>query len=181
MESPLQVAFKGMETSPALMSFIEARVAKLEKHHGNLVHCQVVVEQAAKHQRQGRTFQVRIHLGLRGHELTVDHEPGRDERHTTADAAVRDAFKAADRQLQSLQQSRRTQDSKHHHPRQTAVVLRINHAEEHAVADLNGTEVFFHRNAIVDGSLDDLEEGMTVDLIVAQGIHGAEAHTVHVT
>lgn len=114
MQSPLQISFKGLDASDALRSFIEEQATKLEDHFGTLTRCEVVVEQSDRHHAQGRHFQVRIHLGMPNHELAVDRQPGRDERHTDAYAAVRDAFKAAHNQLGDLRQRMRSQDSKHH-------------------------------------------------------------------
>ncbi len=95
MKTPLQITFRDMERSDALETHIREKADKLEQFFAEIVSCRVVVEQAAKHQQQGKPFNVRIDLGVPGKELIVDKQA-----HEDVYVALRDAFDAAKRQLE---------------------------------------------------------------------------------
>lgn len=105
MDRPIEIAFHGLQGSPALEDDIRAHVAKLEQHCTNLVSCRVTLEASSgKGQPHGQVG-VHILLGLPGRNLAVSHEPhhGKEHRsHPDAYTAVRDAFRVAERQLQDL-------------------------------------------------------------------------------
>ncbi|WP_018078651.1 HPF/RaiA family ribosome-associated protein [Thiobacillus denitrificans] len=94
MKTPLQITFRDIPHSDALDTHIRDKVQKLEQIFADIVSCRVVVEQPAKHQQQGKLFNVRIDLGVPGSEIVVDKQQNED-----AYAALRDAFDAAKRQL----------------------------------------------------------------------------------
>ena len=60
MQIPLQITLRHMQPSDALEARIRDQAAKLEEFHPNLISCRVTVEEIARHQQQGRQFQVRI-------------------------------------------------------------------------------------------------------------------------
>lgn len=95
MKTPLQITFRDMERSDALETHIREKADKLEQFFADIVSCRVVVEQAAKHQQQGKPFNVRIDIGVPGKELIVDKQA-----HEDVYVALRDAFDAAKRQLE---------------------------------------------------------------------------------
>jgi len=100
MHSPVDITFRGMTPSAAVEAAIGKWTARLERLHGHIQRCDVVVEEPHRHQRQGRQFHVRITLAVPGGELVVSQDPGRDEAHEDVYIAVRDAFQAARRQLE---------------------------------------------------------------------------------
>ena len=101
MESPVQISFKGFDGSDSLRALVGHRAERLERFFDRITHCQVVVEQPDRHGHKGGHYDVRIHVGLPGHELVVDHAPGRRERHLHAEPAVRDAFDAMEKQVRA--------------------------------------------------------------------------------
>src|SRR5574337_391542 len=93
METPLKITFQGIEPSPALDTRIRTWMKRLEGVHHRISRCEVVVDKPHNHQRSGLDFDVHVSLTLpRGRVITsgVDHDPY---------VAVRDAFRAARRQL----------------------------------------------------------------------------------
>ena len=44
MQTPLQISFDGVDPSPAVEARIGEKAAKLERLHGRIVGCKVVVE-----------------------------------------------------------------------------------------------------------------------------------------
>jgi len=113
MPVPIQITWRGIGPSAALEARIRELAQRLEKFSSQLIHCQVVVELPHKHGHQGRVYEVRIRMTTPGAELNVQHE--HNERHTHEDpyVAVRDAFRAARRQLEDHERVGRG-DVKHH-------------------------------------------------------------------
>jgi ribosome-associated translation inhibitor RaiA len=110
MNVPLKVVFRGMDPSPALEHDIRERVTKLVRFHQKVTSCHVAVE-APGH--KGAVFEVRIDLVVPGGQIVVAREPGKNQAHEDPHVALRDAFEAAARQLESFRQRRR-HAVKHH-------------------------------------------------------------------
>jgi ribosome-associated translation inhibitor RaiA len=100
MKLPLQISFRGMDTSPATEALIRERAEKLDRFHDRITGCRVVVEASHRHQRKGRLYHVRVDLTVPGHEIVVGRERDDDHSHEDIKVAVRDAFDAARRQLE---------------------------------------------------------------------------------
>jgi hypothetical protein len=100
MDSPLQVTFLGFTHTPDLDELIRQSAVTLEAEAGNhLTSCHVFVELAHQHHDETRVFHARIHLGLPGGVLAVNHEHHAEHSHEDAFIAVRDAFAAASRRV----------------------------------------------------------------------------------
>jgi ribosome-associated translation inhibitor RaiA len=114
METPLKISFQGSDTSDALSRLIQEHVASLEKVHGRMTACHVVVQVP---DRLSGLFAVHIHVALPGRsDVNIDHTPTADERFHDPQFAVNDAFRRARRQLQD-HTSRRRGDVKTLHER----------------------------------------------------------------
>lgn len=101
MTNPLQITLHGVTRSEALEDQIRRRAARLERFHGAITSCRVVVEQPHHHHHQGKQFVVRLHIGVPGGEIVVNHDHDEDVY-----VAVRDAFNAARRQIEDLARRR---------------------------------------------------------------------------
>ncbi len=100
MNVPLQITFRGMESSEALAERIREAALKLEKFEDRIVACRVLVEQPHRHHQQGNHFHLRIQLTIPGNELVVSHEHKDAATQENAYAAVADACEAMKRRLQ---------------------------------------------------------------------------------
>jgi hypothetical protein len=67
----------------------------------------VTVEAPHKNHRQGNLYTVRVDLRFPGGEALANRAPSEDHAHEDVYVALRDAFKAARRQLQDRQRIRR--------------------------------------------------------------------------
>jgi len=110
MDIPLQVSLRGIAHSGALDDAIRQRAAKLERYYDRIVSCRVVLELAARHQRKGKQYTVRIDLKVPNDELAITREHDEDPR-----VALRDAFDAARRRLEDYARTQRG-DVKRHPP-----------------------------------------------------------------
>jgi ribosome-associated translation inhibitor RaiA len=107
MQVPLQVAFDGVQHSDAVEARIREEVEKLEQFNDKIVSARVVVTKPQRRHHKGDTFQVRIRLAVPdAPEIAVSREPAVDGAHEDVYVTIRDAFKAARRQLQDTSEKR---------------------------------------------------------------------------
>jgi ribosome-associated translation inhibitor RaiA len=97
-----EVSYRGIESSPSVEEFIRTWVERLERVYDRVQRCAVMVEVPHRHHHQGRQFHVRIALAVPGRELAVSRDPGVAGAHDSAYVAIRDAFRAARRQLEDF-------------------------------------------------------------------------------
>jgi cold shock CspA family protein len=110
----------------------------------------------------------------------VDRNPPADHAHEDAFVAVRDAFAAARRQLQD--RHRKDQGVvKTHEPQPEGRVVRIFPDEGYGfIESADGREIYFHRNAVLNGGFDHLKSGAEVRFAESEGEKGPQASTVHI-
>jgi ribosome-associated translation inhibitor RaiA len=102
MEHPIQITFHGMDSSAALDAAIRERAAKLDNFHHHVMSCRAVVEEVARHKKQGKEFTVRLDIKVAGGEVAISRDHSEDPF-----IAVRDAFDAARRKLEDLARRQR--------------------------------------------------------------------------
>jgi dienelactone hydrolase len=99
MQSPVAVRVEGVPLSVELEQEIARETEVLERFHDRITSCRVVVSTPHRRHRRGRVWHVRIDLNVPGAEIVVGREPGLDPGHEDLGLALRDAFRAARRQL----------------------------------------------------------------------------------
>jgi ribosomal subunit interface protein len=102
MQTPLQITIRHMAHSHALTTRVRKEVEKLSEFYPDIVGCRVVIEQRDRHKSQGRSFNVRIALGVPGHELIVNHDHDEDVY-----VALRDALASLTRRLEDFARRQR--------------------------------------------------------------------------
>ena len=106
MQVPLEVTFEGAEPSKAVRAVIDHEVDRLEKHNHRIIGCRVAVIAPSHKHRHGTGFQVHIWLTIPPHEnILINHTPSEDARHEHVEAAIKDAFASARRQVDDLAQA----------------------------------------------------------------------------
>ena len=101
MKVPLEITFRNVPRSQAVEERIRTKAAKLDRFYDRITGCRVVVEAPHNRHQKGNTYHVRIDLSVPGHEIVVNREPERNPDHQDLWVAIRDAFNAAQRQLQN--------------------------------------------------------------------------------
>ena len=109
MQTPLQITFRDMTPSAALEDEAKEALRKLEEHHNRVTACRVVIGAPHKHQQHGRRFQVTIDVAVPGREIVVARSHEDRASHEDAHLALREAFRAARRALDSHLQVRRSE------------------------------------------------------------------------
>ena len=128
---PVQITFRNMPPSDAVAARVQEEAEKLDEFYKRITSCRVIVEVPHRHHVLGDQVHVRIELGVPQGEIVVRHEPslrgavrrsGEQEwekhleanpQHKDVEVAIRDAFKAARRQLQDYARRQRGQVKVH--------------------------------------------------------------------
>ena len=100
-----------MAQSEALEARIRQRAAKLDLFHPNVTGCHVAVEEQRRHHQQGRWFNVRVAVGVPGHEVVVNRDHDEDPY-----VALNDAFDAVSRRLEDIARKHRGEVKAHTAP-----------------------------------------------------------------
>lgn len=179
MQQPLQISFRHMEPSIAVEAKIREKASKLEQFYDRIMGCRVVVEAPHRHHHQGKLYHVRIDLTVPGGELVVSREHHEKQAHEDVYIAIRDAFNAAQRQLESYAQRQRGAVKHHESPPQGRISALIPEQDYGKIETIDGREVYFHRNSVLNGSFENLEVGNEVRFLEEDGEQGPQASTVH--
>lgn len=107
MQVPLQIAFRDVGASDALGDDIRKQAARLDRFCDDIVSCRVSLGVAAAHRQQGKLYEVHVALRVPGDEL-VSHQANED-----AYVAIRDAFDAAQRQIEAFVGKRSNKARRH--------------------------------------------------------------------
>ena len=179
MQVPLEIVFHNVDRSPAVEAAVRERAAKLEQFADNITSCRVTVEAPHKNHQQGNLYTVRIDLRFPGGEAVANRSPSENHAHEDVYVALRDAFRAARRQLQDRQRIRRG-DVKPHEPPPHGRIASIDRERGSGrIAAADGREIYFHRNSLLNGRFEQLEPGMEVRFSEEPGDKGPQASTVH--
>lgn len=163
----LHVVFRHMDPSPAVEARIREHVDRLERIYGRITSAQVAVEAPHRHNRQGRLFSVRLNLSTPGRPVVVTHEGRLNHAHEDLYVALRDAFDAAARQLDTHAEKLRGEVKSAAAPQLAGKVARLFEDHGFAVGD-DGLEVYFHANSVIGGRFGRLQVGDEVRLSVAE-------------
>lgn len=103
MQSPLEITFHGVERSEAVEQRVRQKFKRIEAHFERITHARIVIEVPQRRTPLPKFFHVRIDIGIPGKKsIVVHHEPDDERAHTDVMLALRDAFGAAQRQVDEL-------------------------------------------------------------------------------
>lgn len=109
-----QITFRHIASTPAIEAEILERARKLERLCDRIVGCRVIVEAPQHRHRKGNLYRLRIDVTVPGDELVVTRGPSQHHAHEDAYVAIRDAFDAMERELESY--VRRRTDARRQRP-----------------------------------------------------------------
>ena len=108
METPVRISFQGSTPSEGLTNLISEHLDTLERLHGRLTSCQVVVQVPDRHHRTSNLYSINIHLVLPGNiDINVDQTTQDDSRFADPVFAVNDAFRRAKRLIKEKSRKQR--------------------------------------------------------------------------
>lgn len=179
MKRPAQITFHGVDASEELKALIEEKIARLETLHAGLLGVRVAVERPHQHQRLGQLYTVRLEVALPGKTLVVAREQGDAAAHENAFIAVRDAFRAMERQVRESMDTRRTVARGEHERPASGQVVRLFPYEGYGfLLSGDGREIYFERGAVLHDEFERLRVGQVVHFAESEGVAGPRASTV---
>jgi ribosomal subunit interface protein len=110
MKLPLEIVFRNVSRTDEIEERIRNKAGKLDRFFDRITGCRVVVEAPHKSHQKGNNYHVRIELTVPGGELVVNRDP-QTPAHEDLNIALRDAFQAAQRQLQAYSEKRNASTS----------------------------------------------------------------------
>ncbi len=159
MEIPLQITFDDVEPSYTLESKIRERAAALERFADHVLSCRVAVGRASGRHQHGGLYRIRIEVGLPGGEVVASRDSPLAHEHADPMVAVRDAFDAVRRQVEDRVRLRRGYTKQHETPTHGRITRLQPYEGYGFVRTPDGLEVYFHRNAVLDPTFDELQIG----------------------
>ncbi len=150
---------------------------RFERYYSRIMGCRVMIESRHRHHHKGKLYHVRIDVTVPGDELVVSREPDDNHAHEDAYVAIRDAFDAMERQLESFARRQRLEIKVHETPTQSGQVGELDW-DHGRIETTEGRSIYFHRNSVSNGGFDGLQVGMPVRYVEAEGDEGPQASLV---
>lgn len=174
MQIPLEISTRDVTLTPPIEAELRKRAQKLERFYGRITSCRIAVERpTGNHHHEGGPFRVRVDVTVPGSELVADKQA------EEIFAAIRDAFDAAERQVEDFSQRRRGEVKTPILPPEGQVVRIFQDEGFGFLAASDGREVYFHRNAVLNPpGFEKLAVGARVRFAEEQGFEGPQASTV---
>jgi cold shock CspA family protein len=184
MDRPLELTFHNMSSSESLEALIRERVEKLDRRHGRLIGCRVSVEALHQQHQSGNIYECHIIMSVPGRDLAVSREPHRAKQeyaHPDVRVSIREAFDAAERQLQDHKRQIRTDTTSPSGSAVTGQVTLIEPGADHGFILTNtGTQLYFHRDSVTNARFEDLRIGQLVHYVEEAGDAGPVATKIRV-
>ena len=179
MQVPLQIAFEQIRHSDPIEARIREESKKLEEFYGRITSARVVIGRPQHRHEKGDTYRVHIHLTVPGAaDIVVSRDPSVTGAHEDAYVTIRDAFKAARRQLQDLARERQGHVKVHQEPLQGTIASLHADRSHGFIKSADGREIYFHRNSVEGGAFDALSVGEDVRFSEEMGNNGPQATVV---
>lgn len=173
MKLALQITARDLPLTDAIDAAIRSKAQKLTHFFDRIISCRVVVHAPHRHHHKGKSYHVDIDIHVPGAELIVKREP-----HEDLYVAIRDAFDAARRQLQSYARRLR-HEVKTHEAELPAHISQLHEEQGYGfITTHEGREIYFHRNSVAHGRFEKLRVGAAVRYAEAQGEQGPQASTL---
>ena len=108
MQVPLDITFRNSEPSEAIRSEVEKQAKRLEKFHDRITSCHVTVIAPTMKRRHGDLFKIDIRVAMPQHtDILVSKAHGDAPEHEHVMVAIKDAFAAAQRQIEDAAREKR--------------------------------------------------------------------------
>lgn len=181
MQTEPQITFRGMEPSAAIEHTIRERIGRLENFHDRITSCRVVVEAPHRHGQKGQIYRIAIDIDVPGRAVVVTREPGQNHAHEDIHVAIRDAFSAAERQLEDHVRKASGHRVKDHPAKEHGTVDRIFPDGGYGfIRTVPGEELFFQRASVTGDGWQNLAVGSKVHFTPMDGEKGPYAVAVTV-
>lgn len=182
MQVPLIMTFRNVRKTEDVEELILRQSAKLERFCDHIISCRVAVEKPQEHQRTGNPFRVRIDVTVpTEHEVVVTRESSKGDLHDQLPTVLRSAFEAMRRQLKKLVAKQRRDIKTHPEQEVGGFVVTLFREEGYGfIKSVDGREIYFHRNSLLEKGFERLEIGTGVRWNEEEGEQGPQATSVRI-
>jgi cold shock CspA family protein/ribosome-associated translation inhibitor RaiA len=179
MQVPLEIAFQNSEPSESIKAEIEREARRLEKFSSRITSCHVTIIGPTKHHRHGVPFKIDVRIAMPDHKDVIVNRTHADvKQHEYVMVAIRDAFAAAQRQVEDAVREMRGAVKPHEVEDHGRVAKFLADQDYGFIETPDGREIYFHRNSVLDGAFDRLKVGSEVRFVAEIGEKGPQATTV---
>jgi cold shock CspA family protein len=198
MRWPLQITYRRVKPTPQIEEWIRDEAEKLDTFYNHVMACRVAIEVPHRHRRKGDSYHVRIDVKVPGGEVVVNREPSLaremrdlgeiapskqlelDSTQKHLRAAIKAAFRTAERRLQDYARCQRG-DIKAHLPPAEGFISKLVPEENYGfLTAKDGREIYFHANSVLNAGFPHLMLGTAVSFVEEQGEKGPQASTVRI-
>ncbi len=180
MQAPTEIAFRHYEPSDEARGEIDREVKRLEEFGPRITSCNVVVEGPSARRRQGGLFKVDLRIAMpERKEIVVSktHFHAHEREHPLV--AIREAFDEAIRQIEDAARETRGDVKEHAPPQSHGRVAKFLAGEDCGfIKTPDGREIYFHRDAVLNGAFDRMVVGAEVHFVEEEGENGPQARIV---
>lgn len=180
MEMPLDITYRDVEKNAAIDNLIRSKVEKLEEVCDHIIGCHIAVEKAHDNPSHGSPYRVRLDLTVPpSHEVVVTRNPGEGIQYDSLESVIRDAFDTARRQLRDLNEQQQDRTKKHPEQSVGGIVTKLFPSQNYGfLKALDGREIYFHRNSVLNDDYENLTVGTGVQFFLSEGQNGPQASTI---
>ncbi|HSP86785.1 MAG TPA: HPF/RaiA family ribosome-associated protein [Ignavibacteriaceae bacterium] len=182
MQIPLEISYRDVTKTETLENLIREKAKKLEQFCDSITGCRIAVERPHNYVKTGNQYRIRLSITVPpGREIVISKEPGKNDMHDSLPTVIRDAFSAARKQLQKVIEINRRETKKHPEQEVRAIISKVYPEEGYGfLRTINGREIYFHKNSLLNEDIDNLKEGRGVRFFEQEGEKGPQASTVQV-
>lgn len=175
MRTPLQISYQVLGRNKKFDRMIRGEVNKLQQLYGEFLKCIVLIEKKEITPTTDCGYTVRIEMGVPpGHLLIVGGGSTNEPPPRSLPEALENTFAEARRRLHLLMQ--------HIEQETNAIVWSVNIDEGYGILRrLDGEEIFFHNNCVVNDDFRYLRPGIGVNCTTVPDNKGLQAFSVLVT
>jgi cold shock CspA family protein/ribosome-associated translation inhibitor RaiA len=171
---PLNIFIEGrnLDILPEWKAKVEEELERLQKRYNDpIVNARVEII-GTGHHKQGQ-FEIRIVATVPGNVLTVTRQG------ELVHPLIIESFDVLDRRLQETSDTKQQKVKNHQETAVSGKILRIFSDEDFGFIEINdGSEVYFHANAVKKGKFENLQVGQKVKLSWEEGLKGPQASWV---
>jgi ribosomal subunit interface protein len=173
MQLPLHITYRDIVPLPSVEPEVRRRAAKFDQWTSDVIACHVAFEAEGKRHRQGHSYKVKVSITVPDTEIVAGTRQGNED----LKIALRDAFDAADRQLEDYARRRRGQ-TKSHPPVLHGRIVRLEADGTGFIANAAGDQFHFDRSHLVHEGFEALRVGQEVRFVGATSKAGPEARRI---
>jgi cold shock CspA family protein len=175
-----EISYRNIDPSQHLQERIAKEVRQLENIDPDLTSCTVLIDGPGGHKLSGGLAAVRIHLTVPGRkDIVVTHTADDNHAHEDVLVSVRDAFKAAQRQIKKLKPDYSAAGGADETRIAGKVARFLAEDDEGFITAEDGRECYFQARSVTNARFQSLKIGDDVTFRVEPGDKGPRAVAVH--